>query len=180
MRSWLLRRALVFALVYTTMLAAFAAGILAEMDESTAREIVEAGEELLGELVGEEPNIYLAYRIFFIYASRNLLVLLPGLGYALALSSSYSAGRVVKAEIVASSLDLQGYQAISRYALMPAFQLWLVAYAISASEGIILVLRLARKREARGEGVCLLLALLLSSSMLLVASTLEAISIISE
>lgn len=179
MRGWLLHRALAFALVYATMLAAFAAGVLAEMDERSAKEIVEAGEELLGELVGEEPDIYLAYRIFLIYASRNLLVLLPGFGYALALSSSYSAGRVLKAEVVASGLDLRGYQAISSYVLMPAFQLWLVAYAISASEGLVLMLRLARER-AKGEGMYLLLALLLSSSMLLVASTLEAISIISE
>ena len=89
MKRALAYRALVFALVYTTMLAAFAAGVLAEMEEGTAREIVKASEEFLRELIGERPDVYLVYKIFSIYASRNLLVALPGFGYALALWSSY-------------------------------------------------------------------------------------------
>ncbi len=173
------QRLRLIALVYVTLLASLAVGVFVPLPLGYAEYLA----DLYNRTIARE---YLALRgfvnktLFILFNNMKVLILssVPVMGPVFMYYTALSAGMVLNALATTSSGRVTHLQVLVASLTAPSTWLELLAFSIVTSESILLSVQMLRKGSLRDEAFYMAVALIVSSALLLISASVEALATI--
>ena len=173
------QRLRLIALVYVTLLASLAVGVFVPLPLGYAEYLA----DLYSRTIARE---YLALKgfvnktLFILFNNMKVLILssVPVMGPIFMYYTALSAGMVLNALATTSSGRVTHLQVLVTSLTAPSTWLELLAFSIVTSESILLSVQMLRKGSLRDEAFYMAVALIVSSALLLISASVEALATI--
>ncbi|RLE76807.1 MAG: hypothetical protein DRJ56_03565 [Thermoprotei archaeon] len=173
------QRLRLIALVYATLLASLAIGVFVPLPLSYAEYLA----DLYNRTIARE---YLALRgfanktLFILFNNMKVLILssVPVMGPIFMYYTALSAGMVLNALAATSSGRVTHLQVLVTSLTAPSTWLELLAFSIVTSESILLSVQILKKGSLKDEAFYMAAALIVSSALLLISASVEALATI--